>query len=75
MTFRRKFLQLPRGNPAFRASFRAGFSAIPCLLVFRAKAVVCKAQKVEFGQAAAAAAVATSLIAGVSGRKLEAIVR
>jgi photosystem II oxygen-evolving enhancer protein 1 len=30
----------------------------------RAKAVVCKAQKVEFGQAAAAAAVATSLIAG-----------
>jgi hypothetical protein len=43
--------------------------------VFRAKAVVCKAQKVEFGQAAAAAAVATSLIAGVSGRKLQAIVR
>lgn len=33
--------------------------------------MVCKAQKVEFGQAAAAAAVATSLIAGVSGRRQE----
>lgn len=44
-------------------------TADPCVGSCRAKAVVCKAQKVEFGQAAAAAAVATSLIAGVSGRK------
>jgi hypothetical protein len=47
----------------------AVLTADPSCSRCRAKAVVCKAQKPQFGQAAAAAAVATTLLAGVSGRK------